>query len=134
MRATEDSPAGAGAREPRAGTLLLSHLLRAVLFGGAAGWAGAALAGYTGGWLLYGACLLLAGLGSWVLTRPMLRHSVLATVVLWVAAAGVFYALRPVATPGVLDVGESVAGYLTFAAVVAALGLGAFLGRAVARP
>ncbi|TCJ16112.1 hypothetical protein E0L93_10555 [Rubrobacter taiwanensis] len=119
---------------PRSGTLLLSHLLRALLFGAAAGWGAGTLAGYVAGWPLYAACFLLAGTGGWVLTRPMAGHTVLAALVLWAVAGGVYLTLRPVAPAGLLGAGEVLGGYLSLLGVLAAFGLGAFAGRAVARP
>lgn len=114
--------------------MLLSHLLRAALFGGLAGWLSSLLGGLVTGWVLYIGCLALAGVGGWVLVWPMERNTLLASAVLWVAAGYVYYLLRPPVEAGLLAVGDSVSGYITLGGVVVSLGVGVLIGRAVARP
>lgn len=114
--------------------LLFSHLARAALFGGLDGWLASLLGGVADGWVLYAGCAALAAFGGWVLTRPMGRNSLLAALVLWVAAGYVYYALRPPAETGLLALGGSFGGYVTLGGVLVGLGVGVLLGRAVARP
>lgn len=130
-----DATTDAG-NDPHAGSraLLLSHLLRAALFGALAGWLSALLGDVVEGWLLYLGSLALAGAGGWVLVRPMGRNSLLAALVLWVVGGYVYYLLRPPVGGGLLGMGESLGGYVGLAAVILSLGLGALLGRAIAKP
>jgi len=114
--------------------LLFSHLARAALFGGLAGWLSSLLGVVVEGWVLYAGCAVLAALGGWVLARPMERNSLLAALILWLAAGYAYYALRPPTETGLLAFGGSFGGYVTLGGVLAGLGIGALLGRAVARP
>lgn len=115
-------------------TLLLSHLLRAVLFGALAGGISSLLGDAVDGWVLYLGCAALSAAGGWVLARPMERNSLLAVLVLWLVAGFLYYSLgTPVAT-GPLAVGAGLGEYVELGGVVIGLGIGALLGRAVARP
>ncbi len=114
--------------------LLFSHLARAALFGGLAGWFSSLLGSVTGGWVLYAGCAALAAVGGWVLARPMERNLLLAVLVFWISAGYIYYALRPPVEVGLLAFGGSFGGYVTLGGVVAGLGIGALLGRAVAHP
>jgi hypothetical protein len=114
--------------------MLLSHLFRALLFGAAAGWLSALISDLETGWVLYVSALVLATAGSWVLVRPMERNTALAALVLWASAGGVFYLLRPPAEFGLLGAAEGFGAYANLAAVIFCFGIGALLGRALARP
>lgn len=105
-----------------------------MLFGAVAGWLASLLGGLISGWMLYLGCLALAGLGGWVLARPMERNTLLAVAVLWLSAGYVYYLLRPPVETGLLAVGAGVSGYVTLGWVVVSLGVGALIGRAIARP
>ncbi|HET7480774.1 MAG TPA: hypothetical protein VFJ72_14810 [Rubrobacteraceae bacterium] len=114
--------------------LLLSHLLRAVLFGGLAGWISSLLGGVVDGWVLYLGCAALAGAAGWVLARPMERNSLLAVLVLWLVAGLLYYSLGTPVEAGLLGVSVGLGEYVELGGVVIGLGIGALLGRAVARP
>lgn len=60
------------------------------------------------------------------------RNTLLAAVVLWAVAGYVYCLLRPPGEIGLL--GGDLAGYVVLAIVVASFGIGALLGRAIARP
>ena len=117
----------------RSSNLLISHLARAVLFGAAAGWLSSLLSGVTSGWVFYLGCGALAAFGGWVLLRPMERSTALAMAVLWVAAGGTYYLLRPPGGAGMLGVLPDIGGYVGFAAVLVSFGAGVLIGKAITR-
>ena len=122
-----------GGRATQSRAMLLSHLARAVLFGAVAGWLSSLLFGVISGWVFYLGCGTLAALGGWVLVRPMERSTALAAAVLWVAAGGTYYLLRPPGGAGMLGVLPDIGGYVGFAAVLVSLGVGVSIGKAITR-
>ncbi len=122
-----------GGRATQSRAMLFSHLARAVLFGAAAGWLSSLLSGVTSGWVFYLGCGALATLCGWVLVRPMERSTALVMAVLWVAAGGTYYLLRPPGGAGMLGVLPDIGDYAGFVAVLVSFGVGVLIGKAITK-